>query len=270
MVDPRTATTFLFVPGDRPERFDRAAGSGADVVILDLEDGVAPAHRRAARQNAVTWLEAGHRAVVRVNARDSDEHGADLRALCGVATHLMLSKTESAAQARSVATDMGHDVAVIALIETARGVMAAPDIAAADVVIRLAFGNVDLAAELGVDADDRSALLTARSLVNLASASAGLSGPIDGVTTSLDDAEVIGSDSAHAASLGFRGKLCIHPRQLEAARSGLGPSAAQVMWARRVLATASQGEARALDGAMVDRPVEEKARDILRRAASHL
>lgn len=268
MSDPRTATTFLFVPGDRPERFDRAAGSGADVVIVDLEDGVAPAKRPAARANVLSLLRAGGSAVVRINACGTPDHAQDVRALRAVARYVMLSKTESAADISSAVAELGGDVQVIALIESARGVAEAGRIAMSDVVIRLAFGNVDLATELGVEADDRQALLTARSLVNLASATAGLHGPVDGVTTSFDDADMVLSDSMHAASLGFRAKMCIHPRQLSAARSGMAPTSTQVLWAQNILASASQGQARTVGGTMVDRPVEEKARDILRRTTN--
>lgn len=144
--------------------------------------------------------------------------------------------------------------------------MAAASIGSSEAVIRLAFGNVDFATELGVDADDLQALLTARSSLALASALAGLHGPVDGVTRSVDAPESVEADAAHAVSLGFRGKLLIHPHQLDAARAGLAPSEAQVSWARRVLADASTGHARAVDGAMVDRPVEERARQILDRA----
>jgi citrate lyase subunit beta / citryl-CoA lyase len=266
MFNPRTATTFLFVPGDRLERFDRAASSGAEVVIIDLEDGVSPATRPAARRNVVSWLRSGKSGVVRLNARGTRDHALDVDALRGVATHVMLSKTESAADADSAAADIGTGVEVMALIETARGVADATSIASSDAVVRLAFGNVDLSAELGVDADDQQALLTARSLLSLASATAGLYGPVDGVTTNLDDPKRVAADASHAASLGFRGKLCIHPHQLSGARSGLAPSSAQVSWAEKILAVASEGEARAVDGVMVDRPVEERARDILRRA----
>jgi citrate lyase subunit beta/citryl-CoA lyase len=153
------------------------------------------------------------------------------------------------------------------IIETARGVAEAGNIAAGDVVIRLALGNMDLATELGIEPDDRSAMLTVRPLLHLASAAAGIYGPVDGVTTSLDDADAVLSDSSHAASLGFRGKLGIHSRQLSAVRAGLAPSHTQVVWAQRILAAESTGEARSAGGAMVDRPVEERARDILRRAA---
>jgi citrate lyase subunit beta/citryl-CoA lyase len=266
--DPRIAATFLFAPGDRPERFGRAASSGADVVILDLEDGVEPAARPAARDNVVSWLHSGRAAVVRLNACGTRDHDLDLEALRGVASHVMLPKVESAAEAESTARALGAGVGVVALVETARGIAQASAVASSAAVIRLAFGNVDLATELGVAADDHEALLTARSLLAIASAAAGLLGPVDGVTMDLDDAARVAADASHASSLGFRGKLCVHPRQVDAARSGFAPSAAQISWAERILTMASGGQARAVDGAMVDRPVEERARDILRRATA--
>lgn len=264
-MNPASASTFLFVPGDRPDRFARAAASGADVVVLDLEDGVPPAARTVAREHVEAWLRSGRQAVVRLNACGSDDHARDVRALRGAATQVMLARTESAADADATADELGGGVRVTALVETSRGVAAAAQIGSSDVVVRLAFGNVDLAAELGVAADDRQALLTARSSVVLGSAVAGLPGPVDGVTTRLHDPEVLESDTAYAVSLGFRGKLLVHPRQLAAARAGLRPTPEQVTWARAVLAEASEGQARAVDGVMVDRPVEERAREILRR-----
>jgi citrate lyase subunit beta/citryl-CoA lyase len=212
MLDPSQATTLLFVPADRPERFDKAVNSGADVVIIDLEDAVAPANRPEARANVMAWLRAGGEAIVRVNARGTADHDADVAAIRDLAKTVMLAKTESSDDAEATGAAVGRGTRVIALIETARGILAASDIARADAVSRLAFGNIDLGVELGIDAANRHGLLTSRSLVNLASAAAGLTGPIDGVTTIFDDAAVVTDDAAYAASLGFRGKLCIHPR----------------------------------------------------------
>ncbi|MHD0307393.1 HpcH/HpaI aldolase/citrate lyase family protein [Rhodococcus erythropolis] len=269
MHDPRTAATFLFVPGDRPDRFDGAAESGADVVIIDLEDAVAPTNRPAARDCVRSWLTSGGRAIVRLNPRGTVDHDLDLRALQSLVGYVMLPKVETAAQAEATAAALGLRTCVVALIETARGVHAADAIAASDVVLRLALGNVDLAMDLGVEPGDREALLTARSLITLASTSAGLPGPIDGVSTALNDLDSVQSDAHYSASLGFRGKLCIHPRQLHATRIGLAPSRTQVEWARAVIESSSGGQVRSVDGAMVDRPVEERARDILRRAEAH-
>lgn len=266
MLDSSLASTFLFVPADRPERFDKAVNSGADAVIIDLEDAVAPANRPAARANVVAWLRAGGDAVIRVNARGTADHDADLAAIRGLGTTVMLAKTESSDDADATAAAVGPGTRVIALIETARGILAASDIARADAVSRLAFGNVDLGVELGVDAANRTGLLTARSLVNLASAAAGLMGPIDGVTTIFDDEAVVSDDAAYAASLGFRGKLCIHPRQVAPVAAGFRPTEAEIAWAASILASGNGGEARTVDGAMVDRPVLERARQIAHRA----
>jgi citrate lyase subunit beta/citryl-CoA lyase len=266
MLDSSLASTFLFVPADRPERFDKAVNSGADAVIIDLEDAVAPANRAAARANVVAWLRAGGEAVIRVNASGTADHDADVAAIRGLAKTVMLAKTESPDDADATAIAVGPGTRVIALIETARGILAASDIARADAVSRLAFGNVDLGVELGIDAANRNGLLTARSLVNLASAAAGLTGPIDGVTTIFDDEAVVKDDAAYAASLGFRGKLCIHPRQVAPVASGFRPTEAEIAWATSILASGHGGEARTVDGAMVDRPVLERAHQIAHRA----
>lgn len=261
------ATTFLFVPGARPDRFARAAASGADVVVLDLEDGVAPSERAFARREVAAWLAAGHDAVVRIGATGTDDQVADLAALRGSSPAVMLAKAESPADVEAVTATLRPGAEVVALVESARGLLGAAAIAAAPGVRRMALGNVDLASALGVEPDDRTTLLAARSMLVLASSAAGLTGPVDGVTTIIDDVELIRSDAGHAASLGFRGKLCIHPRQVAAAEEGFAPTAAQVAWAERVLATGSRSSgARAVDGAMVDRPVEVRARDVLRRA----
>lgn len=265
MLELDEAATFLFVPADRPDRFHRAATSGADMIIIDLEDAVAPADRPASRSDVRSWLCRGAQAVVRVNAVGTSDYVEDVRALGDVITCVMLPKTESAAHAERAAADFGG-AKVVALVETASGVLALQEIASSPVVGRIALGNVDLATDLGVDADDTEALATVRSMMTLASAAAGLPGPIDGVTRTIDDITAPEDDARRAVRFGFRGKLCIHPRQVGPVRVGFTPAPEQVSWAHLVLAQASEGGARSVEGAMVDRPVEERARDILRRA----
>lgn len=116
--DPGFASTFLFVPGDRPGRFMRAAESGADAILIDLEDGVSPASRPAARNHARSWLQSGRSAIVRLNAYGTEDHDLDVLALKGAATQVMLSKAESAADAEATAEQIGGSVVVMALIET--------------------------------------------------------------------------------------------------------------------------------------------------------
>ena len=149
----------------------------------------------------------------------------------------------------------------IALIESARGLAAARDIARA--CGRLAFGSVDFAADLGC-AHTREALLLARLELVLASRLAGLPAPLDGVTTAIHDDALVESDARHAAELGFGGKLLIHPKQVAAALRGFAPGEAEIAWARRVLAAGGDG-AVAVDGMMIDAPVRLRAERILSR-----
>jgi citrate lyase subunit beta/citryl-CoA lyase len=258
--DIRSATTFLFVPGDRPERFEKAASSGADVVVVDLEDAVAPGAKEQARENARAWLRAGKHAMVRINGADTSWHEEDLTLSADGMTAVMLPK---AGRVEELARfDPG--TAVVALVETAAGIVALSDLCVAPGVQRLAFGSVDFGAQLGVDPTDREALLTARSLLVIASAAAGLAAPIDGVTTVLTDPQATVDDVAYARRLGLTGKLCIHPAQVAVARAAAAPTESQIEWATKVVASSSaDGSASAVDGQMVDLPVLQRARDIL-------
>jgi citrate lyase subunit beta/citryl-CoA lyase len=264
MEEVEAARSLLFVPASRPDRFERARGSGADLVIVDLEDAVPPEEKAAALENVQRWVEHDAAAtVVRVNGVGTAWHPAELRALAASGVALMLPKAESAQEvAAFVAAAPGSPI--IALVESPRGVLDADGIAGVPGVTRLALGNVDLAAALGVDPASRTALWRARSELVLASAAHGMAGPVDGVTTVLDDAERLSEDTRHAVELGFTAKLCIHPRQVPIVNAGWQPTAADAEWARRVLAAAGQG-AVAVDGEMVDGPVVLRARTILSR-----
>jgi len=251
-------TVLLFVPGDRPERFAKAAAS-AEAVIVDLEDAV-PAGAKAKARDALAALPAGAVIYVRINAAGTELHAADLAAVKGLAiAGVMLPKAESAAAVEAVSAATGHKI--IALIESAAGIAAARFIAASPATARLAFGSIDYCADLGA-AHTREALLTARCELVLASRLAGLPAPLDGVTTAIDDEAQVEDDARHASSLGMHGKLCIHPRQVAAARRGFTPSAEETAWARRILAAGSDG-AVSMDNRMVDAPVRARARRIL-------
>jgi citrate lyase subunit beta / citryl-CoA lyase len=260
------ARSFLFVPGDRPERFEKAAASGADAVIIDLEDAVAPAAKEAARHNAAEWLRAGRPALVRVNAVGAPGHEHDIAALRGLGAAVVVPKAESAEALAAVHAALGG-VDVVALVESVRGVRAVDSLASAAGVRRLALGNADLAAELGVDAGSHAALALVRSTLVLASAGAGLPAPVDGPTIAFDRPEVLEADLVHARELGFGGKLCIHPRQVAAANEALRPGEAELAWARRILeAAGSTDGVVAVDGAMIDAPVVRRAEQIVARA----
>ena len=263
------ARTYLFVPGTRPERFDKALASGVDKVVLDLEDAVAADDKATARSVVTTWLQsvtpAGRsRIVVRINDANSSWFAADLAALGDAhGIGVLLPKAESAAQIAETQAAL-PDACILALIESARGVAEVNRIAAAGAQ-RLVFGTLDFALDLDMDISvDASGLAYAASRIAIASRVAGLPASVAGVTPQLDDEARLLSDLADARSHGFGAKLCIHPRQVLPIHAALRPGADALDWARRVLAAdaASPGAAR-LDGRMVDRPVVLQAQRTL-------
>lgn len=257
MVDLSLIRAPLFVPAHRPDRFAKAAASGADGLILDLEDAVPAAEKDAARAAlAVDFTTLP--VLVRVNARGTSWHDADLRAVKALRpAGVILPKTASAQDVAMLRQATG--LPVLALIESAEGLAAARSIAAGGAA-RLVFGSIDFCADLGV-AHDRDVLLPVRSELVLASRLAGIAAPVDGVTVALDDPAACEDDARHARRLGMTGKLCIHPRQIDAVQRAFLPSAAEITWAQRVLA--SGDGAVSVDGAMVDEPVRIRARAIL-------
>lgn len=248
----------LFVPADRPERFAKAATSGADAVILDLEDAVAPASKGAALsalRDDFTELPI----IVRINAAGTSWHDADIAAVSGLpVAAIMLPMAERPEDVARVA----RCKPVIALVETVVGMAAARDIARCGAAARLAFGSVDYAADLGCD-HVRDALAAARAEMVFASRIGNLPAPLDGVTTDVGDGAAAADDARHAASIGFGGKLAIHPRQIAVIRDAFVPSADAIDWALRVL-DSGDGVA-VVDGKMVDEPVRIRARKILAR-----
>ncbi|WP_406634175.1 HpcH/HpaI aldolase/citrate lyase family protein [Amycolatopsis sp. WGS_07] len=257
----REATTLLFVPGDRPERFSKAMAAKPSLVILDLEDAVAPERKEYAREQVVAWLEENPECAVRVNAAGTAWHDEDLAVLRGRRCTVMLPKAEPATT-RAAAEQVG---VLIALVETARGILDARETAAVPNVQRLAFGSFDLAAELGADPADRDAFVAARGALVLASAAAGLPGPIDGVTADLDNELHLTDEVHYARRLGFTGKLCVHPKQVPVAAAALRPTREEIRWAQSILDAGADG-AVAVNGQMVDKPVLERAQRVLRQA----
>jgi len=267
------ARTYLFVPGNRPERFAKALGSGADRVVLDLEDAVALPAKAEARDAIARWSAQASdadraRIVVRINDVHASFFGEDLRLLreAGI-SYVMLPKAESAAQVQAVRTAV-PDAQVLPLIESAPGVANVKDVAGAAGVARLVFGTLDYALDLDLDiADAPDGLVHAASVISLASRVASLVAPVAGVTPQIDDEQRLLADLSWSRRHGFGAKLCIHPRQVTPIHAALTPSAQAIDWARRVLAaeTASPGVAQ-LDGRMIDRPVVLQAERTLRRA----
>lgn len=260
MIHPRS---YLFVPGHRPDRFARAAASGAHRIIIDLEDAVAPGDKDAARENALQWFAGGGTGVLRVNGSDSPWYSADLEAVTRCASLVVMVPKADAASMRDVSRRI-PGCPLIAVIETVAGLLEIKDVALSPGVGRLAFGNLDF----GVDAripGQGAVLDPARFAIVLQSRHAGLPPPIDGVTVAIDDEEGLRRDVAAARSLGFTAKLCIHPRQVETVNRGLAPSPAQIDWARTIVDAVSRGGGATvqIDGKMVDKPVVDRARAIL-------
>lgn len=253
----------LFVPANRPDRFAKAAASGADAIVLDLEDAVSPQDKDAARSSLATAF-TDLPVIVRINGPGTPWHQADIDEVLRLRpSAVIVPKAELNTLARPI-DSLKDEIPMLLLVETARGLADARAMARMPGVKRLVFGSVDYCTDIGC-AHTREALLAARNELVIASRLANLIAPIDGVTTALDDQALIADDAQYARSLGFTGKLCIHPKQVEAIFAGLRPTIDEVMWAKRVL-LAGNGGAIAVDGALVDEPVRIRARTILRLA----
>ncbi len=264
--------TYLFVPGNQPERFAKALASGADRIIIDLEDAVAPVDKTSAREAIRQWwANAGPeraKILVRINDATTPWHTDDLALMRSLqVAHVMLPKCEAATQVAPVLEGLGKDACVLALIETARGIVAVHDIAACPHVARLAFGSLDYMVDLDLPTGS-PALEIAAVQIAVASRAAGLPSPVSGVTPALDTVAVT-ADAVQARALGFGAKMCIHPAQVAPARTAFAPTDTERAWAQRVLAAwaTSSGGALQVDGKMVDRPVMLKAQRIVAMAA---
>jgi citrate lyase subunit beta/citryl-CoA lyase len=261
------ARSFLFVPATRPERFVKALESGADCVVLDLEDAVAPEQKAAARAQLAEHLPGFSRAqlartLVRINAGGTPWHVGDLELLArwvpqGLAG-AMVPKAESPYALRAIGMAVSPVARLVPLIESLGGLDAVNVLARTPQVARLAFGHLDFQLDLGMRCSpEEDELAPVRFALVAASRRADLPPPIDGVTTDTGNAQRLETDLQRSRGFGFAGKLCIHPAQVKAVNDAFSPSAAEVDWARRVTAGAEAhgGAAFNLDGRMVDLPV---------------
>jgi citrate lyase subunit beta/citryl-CoA lyase len=251
-----TPLTYLFVPGNRPERFAKALTSHADRIILDLEDAVSPQDKTSARASIGSWLASAEpasraRVLVRINDALSPWHTDDLAWLQTQPLSVVLRHLPTGAQ-------------VLPLMETVRGVYGAVAVAQAPGVSRLAFGSIDYQLDLGVDTHS-PALEYAAVALTVASRLADLPAPVAGVTADLAPS-VVAADAERALALGMGAKLCIHPQQIDAARQAFVPSPATLAWAHRVVDTwehTLHPGAVQVDARMVDKPVYLRARRLL-------
>jgi citrate lyase subunit beta / citryl-CoA lyase len=257
--------SYLFAPGHNAKLVDRVFTAGADAVMLDLEDAVPPDAKAQARRMVVDAL--GKRpAWVRINALRSDVAAADLDGVVPLAAGLRLPKVEAPEDVRWVVDRCGPDgPPLICAIESARGLLAAHEIASVGGVRHLSIGGVDLRRELNTGDGDLP-LLHARAHLVVVSRAAGLASPIDSVYPHVADDDGLRAQCAFARSLGFFGKSAIHPRQLPALHAVFTPSADEIAWAHEVIeAFTAAGEVatRLGNGEFVDRPVADRARRLL-------
>ena len=276
---PTPLRTVLFVPGDDRRKIDKALGLGASAVMLDLEDGVAVDAKAAARASVAEALLAAPPGSppmgVRINSLPTGLADGDLDALAGALARIALitlPMVESADDVRHVAARLDEleraagvaagSVALLAMTETARGILAAREIAASSPRLRtLLFGPGDLGRELAVEhTADGFEHLHARSAMVLAARAAGKEGPIDGPYLKLDDDEGCAVSAAWARRLGFQGKVALHPRQLPITAAAFAPGERELAWARAVDRAFSEAEAAGIssiklaDGTFVDSP----------------
>ncbi|MFI9401530.1 HpcH/HpaI aldolase/citrate lyase family protein [Nocardia sp. NPDC052316] len=258
---------WLFCPADRPDRYEKAAAA-ADVVILDLEDGVAAADKAAARKALVETPLAPETTVVRVNAAGTDEHALDLAALADTGyRRIMLPKCESAEQISALA-----EYDVIALIESPLGALTVDRAMAMPTAIGVMWGAEDLVAGLGgnssrhADGSYRDVARHVRSTSLLAAKAYGKFA-LDSVYLDIRDLDGLRAEALDAVAVGFDAKVAIHPSQVAVVRAAYAPTAAELNWARRVLDEVPKHRGVfAFEGRMVDAPVLRHAEQIVRRA----
>jgi citrate lyase subunit beta/citryl-CoA lyase/(S)-citramalyl-CoA lyase len=264
----------LFVPGSRPERFEKAIASGADQVVLDLEDAVGPADKDSARASVLGFLE-GFRAAfpgaecgLRINPPATAVGASDLRSLAEIAVDpdfVMIPKVESASDVQIVDGVLeGRDARIVPLIESPRGLLAVEAIASACArVSALMFGGYDYAVALrGRPCWD--SFFVARSRLAVVAAATGVDF-IDVPFLAVDDPAGLAEETDRVIALGATAKAAIHPAQVATIQSRFLPTTAQLEWARRVIEAleARAGEAVAVDGKLVDRPIELAARQAM-------
>lgn len=261
--------SWLYVPGDRPDRMDKALAGPADAVVLDLEDAVGAAAKDEARRNVLDVLASGRAAHVRINDPATPAGEADLKELAaapGALAGVRVPKSEDPGGLRRVADRLG--VPVHPLIESALGVENALALATAHpLVAGISLGEADLRADLRAG---RRALAWPRSRIVVAARAAGLPSPAQSVWTAVRDLDGLRADTEAGREDGFFGRSVIHPAQVPVVHEVCAPDPAETEWARELLGrfTGAAGEAAWIDssGRFVDRAIVERARWLLRLA----
>lgn len=264
MADIDPPRSWLFAPGHDEKLLGKVFGGGADVVLLDLEDAVPAALKERARR-LVAEVAAVKPCWVRVNRAQTDDCVRDLEALAGRVSGIRIPKVESAADVAWIA-ERAPGLPLDCTVESARGVLAAFEIASAPACALLSYGGLDLAADLGIDAGEQETLY-ARSRLVIAARSAGKPQPSDGVHPLLYDDEGLRREAQSAKRIGFFGKSAIHPRQVPIIHEVFTPTPQELEWAHRVLQAFEQSGGAATKtatGEFVDRPAAKRAKQLVR------
>ena len=264
-IDPVLARSWLLVNGAHADRFQAAAHSRADIVVLDIEDAVAPQDKPAARDNVVRWLGAGNSDWVRVNGFGSPWWADDLAALAGTPIGgVMLAMVESVDHVIETAKRL-PDVPIVALVETARGLERVTEIAAAKGTFRLAFGIGDFRRDTGLG-EEPTTLAYARSRFTIAARAANLPSAIDGPTIGSNALKLIEA-TAVSVEFGMTGKICLTPDQCAVVNEGLSPSQDQIGWAKEFFAEFERDGGKIRNGS--DLPRIARATKILELARAY-
>ncbi|NQY14513.1 MAG: CoA ester lyase [Henriciella sp.] len=268
------STTFkslLFVPGSRPERFDKAAASGADTIIIDLEDAVLPENKSDARAASLGWLahRGGQKAGIRINSPRTSDGCADIAALAVsgcTPDFVMVPKAETGVDMEIVGDALGHGAELIAVIESGRGLRRAFDIAKQSSAGVL-FGGADYSAILGADLSNWDAMIVARGTIAGACGAAGVPA-YDVPFLDVKDPAGLEATTRQAKAMGFAGRACIHPNQVDTVNTVFLPTPAEVLEARAIIKALedSQGGAALHNGKLIDRPVVLAAHRTLAKA----
>lgn len=274
---PLKFTSLLFTPGSRPERFEKALASGADGIIVDLEDAVPVMDKGRVRTEIIQYFKTNVRigmapfvTAIRINSLRSDAGREDLIAIKKghiIPDVVMLPKVESGDEVKFAVTHLDPAVKLICLIETVQGVRRCASIAeASPSVVALAFGGYDLSAETGGEPTWDALLWPRTQMVHACTASGAVA--LDQPYINLDNAAGLDEECARVRSLGFVGKLAIHPKQVAGIKAGFQPTTDQIARAARIVKAyeAAGTNVANIDGQMIDVPMFRSAQRIMQRA----
>lgn len=276
MTDPRS---LLFVPSNRPDRFEKASHSGADAVILDLEDSVGVSQKAASRDNLQAGADfaaaAGQSVYVRVNPVGTEWHTEDLAAAARInARGVIVPKCEDADVVDGIDRGLADGLELFVIMETAAGVLNAAALCrpTTDRTRRVSFGAYDFALDMGVVPEQAYALMTAARIQVAMAAVAGGVQPIDTAFADVRDPDAMRRQTEEAHGMGFTGKFAIHPDQVPIINEVLSPSPAEIDTAQRIVAAFDEAErdgiaAITVDDKLVDYPIAQRAQATLERAA---